>query len=282
MKQHALMLLRSASRVFLFRPSSFRRRRAQRSRRLIMFAIFLLFIFFVTPFYLVYKPPQWIIRRLQQHWPHVLFHVPTQSKIVALTIDDGPSQYTAEMLQILKENDATATWFIIGGNVPSHEKILEELIQEGHELANHAMRDETSKSLPDDTLRQQIQTVESMIHHAYNAANRDGRGDDDSGLTTSPKYFRPGGGFFSQRMQKVLDSLGYRLILGDIYPHDPFIPYWRVNAWHILSMLHPGGIIICHDKRSWTLPMLRMVLPEIRRRGYRIMTVTSLLQEASR
>lgn len=280
MKQHALMLLRSVPRFFLFRPSSFRRRRAYRSRRLTMLAIFLLFLFLVTPFYIVYKPPQFIIRHLQRRWPHILFHVPTQSKVVALTIDDGPSQYTSEMMQILKDNDATATWFIIGGNVPGHEKRLEELVWQGHELANHAMRDETSKSLPDETLREQIQTVEGMIRQAYAAVENDGSNRDDNALDY-PKYFRPGGGFFGQRMQNVLDRLGYRLILGDIYPHDPFIPYWRVNAWHILSMLHPGGIIICHDKRSWTLPMLRTMLPEIRRRGYRIVTVTELLKEAS-
>jgi peptidoglycan/xylan/chitin deacetylase (PgdA/CDA1 family) len=44
--------------------------------------------------------------------------------------------------------------------------------------------------------------------------------------------------------------------------------------------LRPGGIIICHDRRSWTAPMLQKVLPEMRRRGYRVVTVTELLKEA--
>ncbi|WEW58562.1 hypothetical protein PRK78_004030 [Emydomyces testavorans] len=235
-----------------------------------MLAILTLLIFLITPFYLVYKPPQFLIRYLQRRWPDVLWHVPTSSKTVALTIDDGPSQYTSEMMQILKENGATATWFLIGSYVPGREQVLEALIQNGNELSNHAMRDETSKSLTNDTLRKQIAAVEGMIRRAYAAMGRN---------EEYPKYFRPGGGFFSRRMQDLLVRLGYRLILGDIYPHDPFIPYWRINAKHILSMLHPGGIIICHDGRSWTLPMLRKVLPEVRRRGYRIVTVTKLLEE---
>ncbi len=93
-------------------------------------------------------------------------------------------------------------------------------------------------------------------------------------------YFRPASGFFSDRMRVLVDRLGFRLVLGSIYPHDAQISYWWLNAAHILSMLQPGGIIICHDRRSWTLPMLRKVLPEAKRRGYRLVTVTELLREA--
>lgn len=132
------------------------------------------------------------------------------------------------------------------------------------------MYDEPSRSLSDTTLVEQIQSVEEMLHKAYVAAD----------AKPSPKYFRPGSGFFSERMRNMLGRLGYRLVLGNIYPHDPQVRAWRVNASHILSMLRAGGIIICHDRRSWTAPMLRKVLPEIQRQGYRIVTVTELLKEA--
>lgn len=132
------------------------------------------------------------------------------------------------------------------------------------------MYDEPSRSLSDITLVEQIQSVEEMITKAYAA----------TGKEPPPKYFRPGSGFFSGRMRDMLGRLGYRLVLGSIYPHDPQISFWRINASHILSMLQPGGIIICHDRRSWTAPMLRKALPEIQRKGYRIVTITELLKEA--
>lgn len=132
------------------------------------------------------------------------------------------------------------------------------------------MHDEPSRSLNTTTLVEQIQSVEEMLHKAYAAVNTE----------PPPKYFRPGSGFFSQKMRDMLGRLGYRLVLGNIYPHDPQIRFWRINASHILSMLQPGSIIICHDGRSWTAPMLRKVLPEIKRRGYRVVTVTELLKEA--
>jgi peptidoglycan/xylan/chitin deacetylase (PgdA/CDA1 family) len=224
----------------------------------------------ITPLYWIYKPPAFLIRYFQHRWPDVLWSVPTSSKIIALTIDDGPSEYTGEIMQVLKENDATATFFIIGSQVEGREQTLQELIRNGNELGNHAMHDEPSRSLSDVTLVEQIHTLEEMLLKAYAAESKE----------PPPKYFRPGSGFFNGRMRKTLVRLGYRLVLGSIYPHDPQIPYWEVNANHILSMVRPGGIIICHDRRSWTVPMLRKVLPEIRRQGYRIVTVTEILNEA--
>ena len=225
----------------------------------------------IVPFYLVYKPPTYLIRYFQWRWPDVLWRVSTPSKVIALTIDDGPSDHTSEIARILESNGATATFFIIGSQVAGQEKTLHDLIRNGNELGNHAMHDEPSRSLSDATLVEQIHSVEGIINEAYTAV------DAEPPLT--PKFFRPGSGFFSGRMRRVVDKLGYRLVLGSIYPHDPQIPFWRMNASHILSMLRPGAIIICHDRRSWTIPMLRKVLPEIRRQGYRITTVTELLKE---
>ncbi|KAF2467131.1 putative polysaccharide deacetylase [Lindgomyces ingoldianus] len=235
-----------------------------------MFILVTVFLLIVSPFYTVYKPPTLLIKYFQYRWPDVLWQVSTPSKIVALTIDDGPSEYTSQIMEILKENNVAATFFIIGSQVPGKEDVLEDLVRNGNELGNHAMRDEPSRSLSDAELIRQIDTVETLIHRAYDAAD----------LGHPARYFRPGSGFFSGRMRKRLEMLKYRLVLGSIYPHDPQIPYWRVNARHILSMMRPGGIIICHDRRSWTIPMLKNVIPEIKKRGYRITTVSGLVRQA--
>ena len=223
----------------------------------------------IAPLYIVYKPPTLLIRYFQRRWPDVLWRVQTTSNVVALTIDDGPSEYTEEILQILKENGATATFFIIGAQVSGHEKTLQAMIRGGHELGNHAMHDEPSRSLSESSLVEQIHMVEEIVNETYAAVD----------TKPPPKYFRPGSGFFSTKMRTMVVRLGYRLVLGSIYPHDPQISFWRLNVKHILSMLRPGGIIICHDRRSWTAPMLRKVLPQIKRQGYRVVTITELLDE---
>ena len=243
-------------------------RRTRRSRTLTMLVLLFVICVIITPFYWIYKPPTLIIRYFQYRWLDVLWRVSTSSKVVALTIDDGPSEYTNEILEILGSNNATATFFIIGSQMERHGAILQNMIRSGNELGNHAMHDEPSRSLSDATLAEQIKSVEGMIRQAYSM----------SGLEPPPKYFRPGSGFFSARMRRLLRSLDNRLILGNIYPHDPQIPSWRINARHILTMLQPGSIIICHDRRKWTAPMLREVLPKIRRKGYRITSLTGLLE----
>ena len=255
---------------FLFRLPSRLRRRARRSRLFTMLTLLSIMCIVIATLYMIYKPPSFLIRYFQRRWPDVLWQVNTSSKTIALTIDDAPSEYTDEIMEILKANDATATFFVIGSQVPGREETLQDLIRNGNELGNHAMHDEPSRSLADATLVEQIQTVEEKLDAAYAAV----------GAGEAPRLFRPGSGFFSTKMREMLRRLGYRLVLGSIYPHDPQIPYWRVNAKHVLSMLKPGGIVICHDRRGYTVPMLRKVLPEMRRRGYRIVTVSELLREA--
>ena len=79
----------------------------------------LLTLAFVTvlPLYLLYKPPGLVINWIQARFPSVLFQLSTTRKVVALTIDDAPSAYTHEILEILKEHEVSATFFTIGGQV---------------------------------------------------------------------------------------------------------------------------------------------------------------------
>ncbi|EFE44679.1 polysaccharide deacetylase (NodB), putative [Trichophyton verrucosum HKI 0517] len=246
-----------------------------------LFGYALAAILIIIPLYILYKPPRFVIRFAQRQWEDVLWNVATSKRIVALTIDDGPSEYTSEILDILKSNDATVTFFVIGSHAtPDREEILRDLIRHGNELANHAMRDEPSYLLSEAELIDNINCVQKIISD-IEATARSGANDVglDSKMAQRALYFRPGGGFFSTKMRDILSKMGYHLALGDIYPHDPFVPFWKINNWHILSSIHPGGIIICHDGRSWTPPMLRKLLPELKSRGFQVVTLTALLKE---
>jgi peptidoglycan/xylan/chitin deacetylase (PgdA/CDA1 family) len=232
----------------------------------LMVLIFLALVLLVLC--IVYHPPHFIIRLCKRRWPNVIWDIKTDQRVVALTVDDGPTEYTRAIARILKENDCHATFFIIGSHVTGREDTLGGLVRDGHELANHAMRDEASRGLPVNVLESQMYEVEALIQNTYRAAK----------VERAPKYFRPGSGFFSTAMLRMVQKMGYQLVLGSIYPHDPQIPFWRVNSWHVLSLLRPGAVIICHDGREWTIPMLCKVLPEIRKRGCRVVTVTELLK----
>ena len=250
------------------------RRRARRSRFFAMFILIATILTFLFPFYCIYKPPNTLIRYFQHRWPDVLWHVPNTrgEKVIALTIDDAPSEHTRAILDVLREYDAHATFFVIGGQVAGREDVLEEMVKAGMELGNHAMHDEPARALSPAVLAEEMASVERSINASYAAVD----------VARPPKYFRPGSDFFSTRMRAQVRELGYQMVLGSIYPHDPQIAYPGVNARHVLSMARSGGIVICHDRRGWTVPMLRKVLPELKRRGYRVTTVTGLLEAAGR
>ncbi|EDU46947.1 CDA1 xylanase chitin deacetylase [Pyrenophora tritici-repentis] len=250
-------------------------RAARRRRMYTMLAAIFVVVTFLLPFYFIYKPPHLLIRYFAYNWPDVLWHVPlsnTNEKVIALTIDDAPSEHTLEILELLRENEAKATFFVIGGQVAGRQDVLKEVVKGGMELGNHAMHDEPSRSLSPEQLVEEVKQVEGYINGTY----------DDVLLPHPPRYFRPGSGFFSTRMRGIIRGLEYQMVLGSVYPHDPQISYPRVNARHVLSMVRPGAIIICHDRRSWTVPMLRIVLPELKKRGYRITHIGGLLEAAKR
>ncbi|KAI0016058.1 polysaccharide deacetylase [Xylariomycetidae sp. FL0641] len=257
----------------LFRLPSKLRRRARRRRMNTLLTLLLLVLLLVVPFYVVYKPPGALIGYFARRWPDVLWEVRgTDKKVVALTIDDAPSPHTDEILGVLNSFGASATFFVIGGQVAGREEVLADVVRSGSELGNHAMHDEPSRALPDDELALQIDMVRDKIRAAYD------RVGDRHARPLPPQYFRPGSGFFSDRMRRLLDKLGYRLVLGSVYPHDPQISFPWLNARHILSMVHPGAIIICHDRRSWTAPMLRTVLRQLTSDGYQVMSLTEMLK----
>jgi len=233
--------------------------------------MFLLSLFFLVALilflaYTIYKPPSPVIRFLQWKYPDVLFHAPLlgTQRVVALTLDDAPSDETAKILDILKTYEAKATFFVIGKQVSSHPHLLQRMHDEGHELGNHAWADEPSIKLPLSELERQVKEVEALLPPNAHGA----------------KYFRPGSGFFNKKLVDRVRSLGYRVVLGSIYPHDPQIPNPRVNARHVLRMVKPGGIIIMHDRRSYSAEQLELVLKGLAAKSWKVESIGGLLRIA--
>ena len=146
---------------------------------------------------------------------------------------------------------------------------MNKMISQGMELANHAMHDEPARALPIETLEKQILDVKVMIDSAYSLVGRE---------RPARRYYRPGSGFFNVEMREMAKKLGYQIALGGVYPHDPQVPYAWINARHIYSMVRPGALVICHDRRGWTAPMLRKVLPWLKKKGWQVVTLSELVE----
>jgi peptidoglycan/xylan/chitin deacetylase (PgdA/CDA1 family) len=91
-------------------------------------------------------------------------------------------------------------------------------------------------------------------------------------------------------MLEIINKYHYQCVLGSIFPYDTSIPSFRFATFQILFNLQPGSIIVLHDSGKdgksgeWgkkTIKTLKTVLPEISRRGYRIITLSEMFPSTS-
>jgi peptidoglycan/xylan/chitin deacetylase (PgdA/CDA1 family) len=256
---------RALSSDFSFSRSRPRSPRTRLLKMLLLALLTLLLILFLLA-YIIYKPPKFVIDFLQWKYPSVIFQLslPSNRKIVELTIDDAPSPYTAQILDLLKEYNAKATFFIIGSQIASHPGLLERIHAEGHETGSHAWRDEASLSLPLTDLKQQTQELEELL-----PVNENGE-----------KYFRPGSGFFSKEMVEMVEGLGYRTVLGCVFPHDAQIHSAKWNSRHVLSMVRSGAVVIVHDRRGYSVEEMERILKGLQTGGWMVESLGGLLRIA--
>jgi peptidoglycan/xylan/chitin deacetylase (PgdA/CDA1 family) len=216
---------------------------------------------------IVWTAPDWLIERLAHRYPGCLYQVRTPERLVALTIDDGPDPASTPLiLAELRRHQATATFFLIAGRLRGHERLARSLVADGHELGNHFMQDRPSIGLDPHAF-------EADLLEAHRNISAWGRS----------VWARPGSGWYSRAMVDVMRQHGYRCALGSVYPFDATIPSVAWAASYILRNAKPGAIVVLHDGGSRgrrTARILAEVLPELRRRGYRIVSLSELAAAA--
>jgi peptidoglycan-N-acetylglucosamine deacetylase len=193
----------------------------------------------------------------------VVFRVDTKEKLVALTIDDGPAAATAEILELLAEHEALATFFVIGEQVQQHPELTRQIHARGHELGHHMMRNEPSIRLAPDAFLDDFRALDAILAE-YGGS----------------RLFRPGSGWFDQRMLDAAAAHGYQTVLGSVYPFDAQLPFAGFARWYIRRNVATGSILVLHDgeeRGARTVAVLRDILPELRRAGYRVVPVSHLL-----
>ncbi len=186
---------------------------------------------------------------------------------IAITFDDGPSPiYTPDILDYLKEEGITATFFLVGSQVRIAPSLVQREAAEGHELGNHTDAHPHVSKLSMDALRREVLSCERAVYEL---------------TETRTLLFRPPEGHCSQSISDMLRGLDYRIILWNIDTRD-----WdRATAVQIadtvLSQVKSGDIILFHDcvsrKDSQTLAALKLIVPELKARGYQFVTVSELI-----
>lgn len=213
---------------------------------------------------IAFTQPSWALMFLERRSPNVLYSVDTDVPVVALTIDDGPDPLTTPaILSALRNNDARATFFLISSNIKGNEALVQQIIDEGHEIGNHFTSERPSILYSNDEF-------ETKLIEAHKTLS------DFSNM----RWFRPGSGLYNSAMLSILEKHDYQCVLGSIYPFDAQVPSSQFASRYVLWRVKPGAIILLHDNNGRgrrTVATLEIILPELIEQGFRVTTVSELV-----
>jgi len=185
------------------------------------------------------------------------------SKRIALTFDDGPHPaFTSQILSVLRKYQAKATFFMVGMQVHSFPELARDISADGHELANHTYTHPNLEGLGPIGVQQELLRTRVAI--------REVTGKDTV-------FFRPPGGRYNGEVRKAIASLGYRTVLWSSNILSPKTDSPRLIANAMLREIDDGGIVLLHNGRDYTTDVLPVLLPELKKRGYRFVTISELL-----
>lgn len=183
---------------------------------------------------------------------------------VAMTFDDGPHpRNTPRLLDMLRERNIKATFYVIGRNVDLYPALTRRIVAEGHEIGNHTYTHGNLTKMSDDKVRTEMIKCRDSIAKATGV---------------QPRTMRPPYGALLQRQRSWIHSeFGYPTIMWSVDPRDWQRPGPSVVTSRILSGATPGAIILAHDLHAPTIDAMPATFDGLLRKGYKFVTVSQLL-----
>jgi len=196
--------------------------------------------------------------------PATWFSVNVDSPYIAMTFDDGPSpETTPRLLDILKQRNIKATFFMIGQNAERNPTIVKRILAEGHEIGNHSWTHPQLSKLSDDRVTDEINKTQNAIK-------------DASGYT--PVILRPPYGAITARQKEWIEKqFGLSVIIWSVDPFDWKRPGVSVIEQRILAGARPGAIVLSHDIHKQTVDAMPATLDALAAKGFKFVTVSQLI-----
>lgn len=181
-------------------------------------------------------------------------------KYVAFTFDDGPSQYTKEVIDAFKSNNAHATFFMLGNRMKVMPDIVNYAIENGMEVASHSYSHKNLTQISEEEALEEINSSAII----YNEIT----GED-------LKYLRPPYGAVNEKVKNL--SI-FPLITWSIDPHDWLNKDSEYIKEHVLSHIYDGSIILMHDLYPTSVEAVKILIPQLINQGYKLVTISELAE----
>jgi peptidoglycan/xylan/chitin deacetylase (PgdA/CDA1 family) len=208
-----------------------------------------------------FSNPSASINVMAQKYPIYVKQSGTSDKQqVALTFDDGPdTENTPKILDILKENHAKASFFVIGNHAEANPEIVKRIISEGNEIGNHTYDHRYLPDLPTDKFQKEILDTAKILKRITGQA---------------PLLFRPPYTSITEDQVKWLGDQNIYTVAWNVDTQDwKGIPADLIEA-KVFDQIKPGAIIIMHSASpdngsnlSGTVEALPRIIKRLRKQG---------------
>ena len=194
--------------------------------------------------------------------------VPISDKLVALTLDDGPSERTREVLDILSAAGIPATFYLMGHELAAHPERGRAIVAAGHELGNHTYTHRRMVLVSPATVAEEIERTDTEIRRTG---------------YRGPITFRPPNGKKLWTLPKYLSEHDRTTVTWDVEPeseHSSVAGIVRAT----LDSVRPGSIILLHTmytSRAASRAAIPRMVAQLSADGYRFVTVSELLQQGA-
>lgn len=179
-------------------------------------------------------------------------------KVIAFTFDDGPSQYTLDIVNALILNDSKATFFELGNRMKYNQDITREIYNLGMEIGDHTYAHKDLTKLDESEILEEINSTNIIFNEIT--------GDNI-------KYVRPPYGRYNDFVKNVVNK---PIITWDIDTNDWLYKNSDYVANHILENVKDGDIILMHDLYPETVEAVKKVLPILKERGFKVTSISEL------
>ena len=181
--------------------------------------------------------------------------------MVALTFDDGPTNYTPQILEVLFRYNSAATFFVVGSRVNNYPQVMRRIVETGSEVANHTWSHPFLTRLSSSQVFNEIESTNRVIHSAV-------------GVT--PTLIRPPYGAMNDDVIAAYPTLQY--IMWNIDTSDWSHRNADITTAIIKRYVSDGAIILMHDLVPSTAQSMEVIIPYLVSRGYQLVTVSELLE----
>ena len=198
------------------------------------------------------------------HEPYIPEYIPRRP-MISLTFDDGPSQYTPLILDMLQSYGGRATFFVLGNRVAGRPEIVSRIINDGHEIMGHSWDHQNFLHLNRQQIYNQIVNTSNVIYEVTGVR--------------PPSAFRAPFGLINELTRDVSRELGYAIIRWSVDPEDWRRPQNADNIYnHIMSHAVDGAIVLLHDIHPTTVEAMYRVIPSLIAKGFDLVTTSELLE----